>query len=743
MLKKRWEILTFLIFSLLFVIFFWKIITRQTFFWFDFVLGNYPRSAYIAETLRSGKLPLWIPFVYGGYPFAGSNPSHFFYPFTAILALFVKNGHLSSYILELFIILQIWIGGISMYFLLKELGLTKLSSLFGAILFSFSLSTTVRTQHTSELYGLIWIPLIFYSLIKMFKNKSMLFASLSGLILGICILGAHPQFYFYLVFVLLGFILYNLFTRKERRSIFLLSSVTLIIGFLIASLRLLPEIQYVSLSSRISKSVTGYAPLKTLSALFFPYIFGKGMGSHDYWGGYKGFWMFVEYSSYIGIISLVLLALSVYIIKEKKTRFFFYLLGFSLLFMYGKNNPLHKLLSLFLPGLQMHVRFMPFFVFAASIISSFSLDNLVHKLKDESLKTLKKISISVIVAGIIFFIVTEAWKLNYQLASGFDAYKYRTIFNNFRLFSIFLILSFIPLLLYVRKIISPKWFQIISICILFIDLYAIGSYFSGKRLNPDHYYSSNSLIQFIKYKSSNESFRVDNPRFGYFYANSMSLMHRVEALEGYVANKLERFVKLAGGFKNHKNKYLDLYNVKYELIDSLISGRRTVYPKERDTYLPRAWIVHNSKELSDSLIIPYMISKDFDPEKEVVLERFEEVESKRGIRGVEDRVLITNYNAASIEFLAILESDGYLVLSEHYYPGWKAYVNGERVKILRANYLFRAITLGSGEHKVKFIFSPETFQIGVILSLLGILFIISVGITVHLRTPKIEKEKDK
>jgi len=743
MRKKRFDFLIISILAALLVIFFWKIIAKQSFFWFDFILGNFPRRAYMAETLRSGKLPLWIPFIYGGYPFAGSNPSHFFYPFTAILALFVKNGRLSSYIVEIFLIIQIWIGGISMYFLLKELGLSKLSSLFGAILFYLSLPTIVRTQHTSELCGLIWTPLIFYSLILTFKNKSMFLASLSGLILGICILGAHPQFYFYLVFVLLGFILYNLFIGKERKFLFLLSSVILIIGFLIASPRLLPEIQYISLSSRISKSVTGYAPFKTLSALFFPYIFGKGLSGNDYWGGYKGFWMFVEYSSYIGIISLVLLALSAFIINEKKIRFFLYLLGFSLLFMYGGNNPLQKLLSLFLPGLQMHVRFMPFFVFAAAIISSFSLDNLVYKLKDKSLQKLKKVSLYIIIAGIIFFIVTEAWRANYQLASGFNEYKYRTIFNNFRLFSIFLILSFIPLLLYVRKIISPKWFQIISICILFIDLYAIGSYFSGKRLNPDHYYSSNNLIQFIKYKSSNESFRVDNPRFGYFYANSMSLMHRVEALEGHVANKLERFVKFAGGFKNHKNKYLDLYNVKYELIDSLISGRRTVYPKERDTYLPRAWIVHNSKELSDSLIIPYMISKDFYPEKEVVLERFKDVESKRGIRGVEDRVLITDYNAASIEFLAILESDGYLVLSEHYYPGWEAYVDGERVKILRANYLFRAIPLGSGEHKVKFIFSPETFQIGVILSLLGVLFIIVAGINVQRRTPKIEKEKDK
>jgi len=715
--------------AFLLVIFFWKIITKQTFFWFDFILGNYPRSAYMAETLRSGKLPLWIPFIYGGYPFAGSNPSHFFYPFTAALALFVKNGHLSSYPMELFIIIQIWIGGISMYFLLKEFGLSKLSSLFGAVLFCFSLPTIVRTQHTGELYGLIWIPLIFYTLIKTLKSRSIVYASLSGLVLGICLLGAHPQFYFYLIFVIIAFLLYNLVTGEGRRSIILLSFVILIIGFFIASPRLLPEIEYIRLSSRISKSMSGYAPFKTFGALFFPYLFGKGMSNLDYWGGYKGFWMFVEYSSYIGIVSLILLALSTSVIKEKKIRFFSYLLVFSLLFMFGGNNPLQKLISIFLPGLQMHTRFMPFFVFAASVIGSFSLDNLTHKIKDDKIQALKKISLYGIIAGVIFFIIMEVWRSNYQFTGGFTAYKYKTIFNNFRLFSLFLVLSFIPLLLFGRKRISPTWFQITAIAILFIDLYTIGGYFSGKRLNPDNYYKSNNLIQFLKYKSGNEKFRVDCPRFGYFYANSMSLMHGIEALEGHVANKLERFVKFSKEFEDQEDKYLDLYNVKYELIDTVISGRRTVYPRERDTYLPRAWIVHRAKQLPDSRIIPYMKSRDFEGRQEVILEKSDEgYPIFNTMPEGEDSVSISYYGAESIKLNVGMGGDGYLILSEYYYPGWNVYIDGMRGSILRANYVFRAVPLREGRHEVEFAFRPRSFQVGILLSILGLGWILGTGI---------------
>src|SRR5206468_12783778 len=43
---------------------------------------------------------------------------------------------------------------------------------------------------------------------------------------------------------------------------------------------------------------------------------------------------------------------------------------------------------------------------------------------------------------------------------------------------------------------------------------------------------------------------------------------------------------------------------------------------------------------------------------------------------------------------------GFLVLLDSYYPGWQAYVDGKRVEILRANYVFRAVEVQAGNHHV-------------------------------------------
>jgi hypothetical protein len=68
-----------------------------------------------------------------------------------------------------------------------------------------------------------------------------------------------------------------------------------------------------------------------------------------------------------------------------------------------------------------------------------------------------------------------------------------------------------------------------------------------------------------------------------------------------------------------------------------------------------------------------------------------------------------------------------LVLSEVYDPNCPAYVDGERVPLHRANYLFRAIPIPAGEHRVELRYEPRTLRVGVALTLLT-----AVGITVGL-----------
>jgi uncharacterized membrane protein YfhO len=53
-------------------------------------------------------------------------------------------------------------------------------------------------------------------------------------------------------------------------------------------------------------------------------------------------------------------------------------------------------------------------------------------------------------------------------------------------------------------------------------------------------------------------------------------------------------------------------------------------------------------------------------------------------------------------------------LTDSYYPGWKAYIDGQEQTILRADRLFRALPLKTGSHTVRFVYNPASFNLGLI-----------------------------
>ncbi len=65
-----------------------------------------------------------------------------------------------------------------------------------------------------------------------------------------------------------------------------------------------------------------------------------------------------------------------------------------------------------------------------------------------------------------------------------------------------------------------------------------------------------------------------------------------------------------------------------------------------------------------------------------------------------------------------------LILTDNYYPGWKATINGITSKIYRVDYTFRGVILPKGESTVVFSYMPESFLIGIYIFMVGILGII-------------------
>ena len=76
---------------------------------------------------------------------------------------------------------------------------------------------------------------------------------------------------------------------------------------------------------------------------------------------------------------------------------------------------------------------------------------------------------------------------------------------------------------------------------------------------------------------------------------------------------------------------------------------------------------------------------------------------------------------------------GYLVLLDSYYPGWNAYVDGNRTEILRANYAFRAVAVPPGSHTVEFRFRPRSLYSGLAVSLITLLIGILAAATPLIR----------
>jgi hypothetical protein len=123
---------------------------------------------------------------------------------------------------------------------------------------------------------------------------------------------------------------------------------------------------------------------------------------------------------------------------------------------------------------------------------------------------------------------------------------------------------------------------------------------------------------------------------------------------------------------------------------------------ENPAALPRAYIVHRAELIPDPpRVLARLAAPDFDPRTTVVLE---EQAPLPGEATASSEAHITRYAEEEVDIETRLDAPGILVLTDQHYPGWRVEVDGTPTKIYRANYLFRAVPLSPGTHKIHFSF---------------------------------------
>jgi Bacterial membrane protein YfhO len=66
-------------------------------------------------------------------------------------------------------------------------------------------------------------------------------------------------------------------------------------------------------------------------------------------------------------------------------------------------------------------------------------------------------------------------------------------------------------------------------------------------------------------------------------------------------------------------------------------------------------------------------------------------------------------------------ANSFVVISQTYYPGWQARVDGRPARVWRANYAFQAVEIPAGKHRLLMFYRDRAFLVGLVLSGIGLL----------------------
>lgn len=709
------------------------------------------------------SLPLWYRYIFSGSPFLANPSVAMFYPlsiFYFLLPVNIAFGYM--FVLDIFLL------GIFTYLFARVIKLDKFSSLFTSITIMFSGPITLLFYpgHLIVLDPFIWFPLLllFYELC--IKSKKLVFVFFAAILQYATLVAGHTQIAVFTILAsLLYFLLRIIFESLQKRNLrsllrqLLLLSLSITLGLSLSAIQLLPIFEFSKFSARSNGISYSFAsdfslPPKQLISFILPHFFGSPLND-TYWG--KGnFW---SLCGYVGILPLLLTTIALIFKRSKYIAIFTILALFALIYSFGKYGPLFPFIYHNIPGFnsfRVPARFIFTYVFFISLLSGFGMNFLLNKYKEARYQiNLSRFSIvlttiSIALTLLVYFkgnvALFEKYILRNSFAQGINhSAIYSLLLNDLIFFTVIISCISLVFLLLAKNIISRKQFMFFLLMILLIDLFFFDLPFINTK-DPEKIYKKPNLINEIK---------KDKGRYRVFDMHGKFLpilqVNDLENITGYESLYMKDYRDFIWSIGQHENKpfesffeihsienptILNLLNTKYIITDRKInikafieimrwqgalgyeekSDKHYYYIYKNIDYLPRAYLVPNAKIIKNKNNILNMLKdKKFNPKNVVLFDK--DINSPQHNSSTFTPIHITEYQPNKLRLYANLEKPGFLVLSEIWYPGWKAYDNKKEKEILKANYIFRSVYLTKGLHDIVFIYKPKSYVIGEIISL--------------------------
>ncbi|MCX5693459.1 MAG: YfhO family protein [Candidatus Omnitrophica bacterium] len=725
----------------------------------------YPLREFSANEFLKFKIPLWDPYIHCGSPHLAELQTCVFYPLSVIYLLFSYPNAFNY-----FIIIHIFLAGLFIYILMKEWRHSNYACFLSASVFMFSGYIISVINLLASLASVIWLPLVILFYERALKKDWAKNSIITGIFMTLMFTGGEPVILYATFFILF---LINGADRSNNIGILRAKSRSMLLATIVflglASFQILPFLEFLKHTSRnlmdFNEASMWSLPVYALSDLFIPYLSESDYIYKNYWT--RQSWLLVYYMG-IAVIIFAFIALKFDSTKRRKT--IFYILALGLVLSFGRYTPFYYLLYNFLPGFSLSrypIKFFFIVAFSLAILAGIGMDYYRQHARTNADfgKFLKFILATGFAASFLYLV----FSLNFYGICDFLRDSILNVAGNLggkkdnvgqlvlagghnikRGIGLFMFLS-VVMFFGIKKRISMK--AVLS----FILLIALVDVFMANK----NVYQNMSIKEFLKPGGSIEFLQHDKALFRIFdspatlrqnmfvperdYFEGMSgLKERVASDRGvsfgiYDAygygslynRRHEEVLDIIGSRKTpDETNLLNLLNVKYIISpkDLKINGYRMVKKAEKaniyenENYLPRAFLADKAIVIKDEKkILEFMKSKDFNPAREVILEEDFSYAADRAKRiSREESVNILKYSPNYVEIEAVAGESKFLILSDTYYPGWKAAVDEEPGKIYRADYILRAVYIKPGRHIVRFTYDPFSFRIGAIITLVTI-----------------------
>ncbi|MGA2433718.1 MAG: YfhO family protein [Bryobacteraceae bacterium] len=733
------------------ILYYWKILLTSQFSLLtgrESVSQAYSWFHFWIRSIRHGSLPLWDPYSFAGRSFPGEMQTAAFYPLNFLLLLFPFDhaGVFSLWSYHIWYAFAHFLGACFMYALARELGLRRFAAIVAGLCFSLG-GFVEGSGWPHMLHSSIWLPLIFLFLVRAMRADSLrrvlLYSSLSGIFLGLAILAGGFHVVIMEALVIASAAVFVAFQPQLQGNRFgnsrwiipaLAASVAAVVGLCAGAIQLFPSMEYSALALRwLSTSGSLPATAKIPYALITP-------DSLPPYGILEMLLPSLRFGAgvyfYIGIFPLIAVIAAIW--KRWANPWVRYLAGLaaaSFLYSLGEYSFLHGVLYALVPRLWMArepYRFVFLVDFAVAILAAFGVDTLLapetHKANWNAL--------SRVLAGVAIVCA---------LAMTVPPLLGHPESNPWVSLSILLIFSSCGLFWYIAKGHVGLASRLLIVGLLLFDLGAFEWSPQNKietaRTGTDHLdllLSCRGTAEFLKSRPG--IFRVLAPGDN---GPNLGDVFELRTMQGGAVTLLTDYLPL------HLNHW-DLLNVRYLLKPASTQDPGAIYQDaswkvyENPKAFPAAWLVHDTiTEPSRERLFARLDDQAVDLHRMALLDRPLGAALDPPIAGAPEEARFLAYQANRLDLTVHAQSRGLLVLSENFYPGWRATVNGADAPIHKVDGGLRGIVVPRGESRIVLRYAPWTVFAGALLTLLtfaGTLLAAALDWRAHRSKPACEVE---